>query len=314
MNGASPNPPSNAPLYLDDARCTLGVAGKCLAGWQSTHPAHYEFGHMIEAGSSTAIYGVTPNSGTAFVELNAATRSRLYQNICLKSGESIRLSYFPSSRSGTNGAFASQVQAGIWPLNHAGPIGGAIMAVPSSVRPAEQPGWNEETAVLTLPAGYPSGIYQLGFEAILPGNNSSYSNLLDNVTIPIAADRPGRQSDERSGDRGLRRRRSRCGSMAASTRPSRWCSRPPARQTGRGLPPGPTRRPAGFHAHAGAQERQRYLDSVGAAGEYHGGLSTTVGGGVISLPFEALADDAAEDNGPRSSRCRRQASTARLPH
>ena len=59
------------------------------------------------------------------------------------------------------------------------------MAVPSSVRPAEQPGWNEETAVLTLPAGYPSGIYQLGFEAILPGNNSSYSNLLDNVTIPI---------------------------------------------------------------------------------------------------------------------------------
>ena len=31
-------------------------------------------------------------------------------------------------------------------------------------------------------------------------------------------------------------------------------------------------------------------------GEYHGGLSTTVGGGVISLPFEALADDAAEDN------------------
>lgn len=99
MNGASPNPPSNAPLYLDDARCTLGVAGKCLAGWQSTHPAHYEFGHMIEAGSSTAIYGVTPNSGTAFVELNAATRSRLYQNICLKSGESIRLSYFLSSRS-----------------------------------------------------------------------------------------------------------------------------------------------------------------------------------------------------------------------
>ena len=76
------------------------------------------------------------------------------------------------------------------------------MAVLSSVRPAEQPGWNEETAVLTLPAGYPSGIYQLGFEAILPGNNSSYSNLLDNVTIPIAADRPGRQSDERSGDRG----------------------------------------------------------------------------------------------------------------
>ena len=230
MNGASPNPPSNAPLYLDDARCTLGVAGKCLAGWQSTHPAHYEFGHMIEAGSSTAIYGVTPNSGTAFVELNAATRSRLYQNICLKSGESIRLSYFLSSRSGTNGAFASQVQAGIWPLNHAGPIGGAIMAVPSSVRPAEQPGWNEETAVLTLPAGYPSGIYQLGFEAILPGNNSSYSNLLDNVTIPIKPliDLGGSQMNAVAIE-GLRRRRSRCGSMAASTRPSRWCSRPPAR-------------------------------------------------------------------------------------
>ena len=297
MNGASPNPPSNAPLYLDDARCTLGVAGKCLAGWQSTHPAHYEFGHMIEAGSSTAIYGVTPNSGTAFVELNAATRSRLYQNICLKSGESIRLSYFLSSRSGTNGAFASQVQAGIWPLNHAGPIGGAIMAVPSSVRPAEQPGWNEETAVLTLPAGYPSGIYQLGFEAILPGNNSSYSNLLDNVTIPIKPliDLGGSQMNAVAIE-GLRRRRSRCGSMAASTRPSRWCS-----GLRHGKPDEDYRlgQPAGLPGSTPTLEHKNGSDTwtlLVPQGEYHGGLSTTVGGGVISLPFEALADDAAEDN------------------
>ena len=316
MNGASPNPPSNAPLYLDDARCTLGVAGKCLAGWQSTHPAHYEFGHMIEAGSSTAIYGVTPNSGTAFVELNAATRSRLYQNICLKSGESIRLSYFLSSRSGTNGAFASQVQAGIWPLNHAGPIGGAIMAVPSSVRPAEQPGWNEETAVLTLPAGYPSGIYQLGFEAILPGNNSSYSNLLDNVTIPIKPliDLGGSQMNAVAIE-GLRRRRSRCGSMAASTRPSRWCSRPPAR-------PSRTRTTAWANPPACRVPRPRWSTRTAAIP----GLcwcrkaSTTAAcrqpwaAASSACPSKPWRMTPPKTTRPRSSRCRRQASTARLPH
>ncbi len=185
LNGASPQPPSKGALYVDDARCKIGAPDQCMAGWESTHPAYYSFGHMVETGASKSTYGVTPNSGTAFVELNAATRSRLYQNICLKSGESIRLSYLLSSRSGSNGSFASQVQAGIWPLNHAGPVGGAIMAVPSSVRPAKPAGWNEETAVLTLPPGYPSGIYQLGFEAVLPNGNSGYSNLLENVTIPI---------------------------------------------------------------------------------------------------------------------------------
>ncbi|WP_158658491.1 DUF11 domain-containing protein [Achromobacter sp. AONIH1] len=298
MNGASPNPPSNAPLYLDDARCTLGVAGKCLAGWQSTHPAHYEFGHMIEAGSSTAIYGVTPNSGTAFVELNAATRSRLYQNICLKSGESIRLSYFLSSRSGTNGAFASQVQAGIWPLNHAGPIGGAIMAVPSSVRPAEQPGWNEETAVLTLPAGYPSGIYQLGFEAILPGNNSSYSNLLDNVTIPIKPliDLGGSQMNAVAIEGAE--------APAIKVRINGRVNTPITlvfKASGTAKPDEDYRlgQPAGLPGSTPTLEHKDGSDTwtlLVPQGEYHGGLSTTVGGGVISLPFEALADDAAEDN------------------
>ena len=98
---------------------------------------------MIEAGSSTAIYGVTPNSGTAFVELNAATRSRLYQNICLKSGESIRLSYFLSSRSGTNGI--RQPGSGRHlAAESCRPDRRSDHGRPSSVRPAEQPGWNEK--------------------------------------------------------------------------------------------------------------------------------------------------------------------------
>ncbi|WZB72651.1 hypothetical protein WJ968_16680 [Achromobacter xylosoxidans] len=321
MNGASPNPPSNAPLYLDDARCTLGVAGKCLAGWQSTHPAHYGFGHMIEAGSSTAIYGVTPNSGTAFVELNAATRSRLYQNICLKSGESIRLSYFLSSRSGTNGAFASQVQAGIWPLNHAGPIGGAIMAVPSSVRPVEQPGWNEETAVLTLPAGYPSGIYQLGFEAILPGNNSSYSNLLDNVTIPIKPliDLGGSQMNAVAVEGAE--------APAIKVRINGRVNTPITlvfKASGTAKPDEDYRlgQPAGLPGSAPMLEHKNGSDTwtlLVPQGEYHGGLSTTVGGGVISLPFEALADEAAEDNETvvftlQAPRRQRRVSLAGLEH
>ena len=182
--------------------------------------------------------------------------------------------------------------------------------------PGRATGLERETAVLTLPAGYPSGIYQLGFEAILPGNNSSYSNLLDNVTIPIKPliDLGGSQMNAVAIE-GLRRRRSRCGSMAASTRPSRWCSRPPAR-------PSRTRTTAWANPPACRVPRPRWSTRTAAIP----GLcwcrkaSTTAAcrqpwaAASSACPSKPWRMTPPKTTRPRSSRCRRQASTARLPH
>ena len=78
--------------------------------------------------------------------------------------------------------------------------------------------------------------------------------------------------------------------------PIRLVFRPPARPRPTKTTAWASRRPARLRAHPGTQARQRYLDPRGPARQYHGGLSTAMGGGVISVPFEALDDTLAEDN------------------
>ena len=176
------------------------------------------------------------------------------------------------------------------------------MAVrPACARPSNRAGTRNRRA--DAARRLPSGIYQLGFEAILQvtipataicwTTSPSRSLLIDlggsqMNAVAIEAETPAIKGAD----------------QWPRHTPSRWCSAS-GTAAGRGLPPG---QPAGLPGSTPTletQERQRYLDSVGPARQYHGGLST-VGGGVISLPFEALAMTLPKTTRPRSAGARRQ--------
>ena len=136
----------------------------------------------------------------------------------------------------------------------------------------------------------------MGFEAILP--NSGVSNLLEDVTIPIKPliDLGGSQMNAVA--------------VEGADTPSikvRINGRVDApirlvfKATGTATPDEDYRlgEPAGLPGSAPTLEHKPGSDTwtlVVPQGEYHGGLSTAMGGGVISVPFEALDDTLAEDN------------------
>lgn len=288
------------PPYIDDARCAVNDANYCIAGWHSTHPPlsspRGTLGHAVEIGRKA---NVTPLSGKSYAELNAQQRSRLYQNICLKSGETIKLSYFFSSRKDANGSFDSQVRVGIWPLNHPGPLGGDITSVSSSVRPGSEPGWNHENATLTLPSTYPSGMYQLGFEAILPNKDSIYGNLLENVSIPLKPliDLGGSQTnaiatEDQPAPAIKVRVNGRVDTPLKLVFKSSGTAEPDTDYT--------LGQPVGLPGSAPALQHKagdKTWTLVIPQGDYHGGLAAGAnGGGIISIPFNALPDSLVEED------------------
>ncbi|PWR18147.1 hypothetical protein DKG74_20100 [Zavarzinia aquatilis] len=175
--------PSSGWQYFDDARCLGGQKDICMAGWESTHGGSNNGSyapvpqHVVEAGNNKSNNTPVPQTGNAEAELNADNRSRLYQNVCLKSGESITFSYYYSAETGAGN---QQVLAGIWPRGNTGPTGGALTSQASVVRTTR--GWILQTATLTAPG---NGVYQLGFEAVLPTSGAA-GNEIEDVSIPLA--------------------------------------------------------------------------------------------------------------------------------
>lgn len=163
---------------VDDARCGVGAPADCMGGWYSTHPANGSFVHGVEVGQTTGTpYGINADSGTRMVELNADAPSRLYQNVCLVNNEPITITYRHGIR---NSGQVQQVRAGIWPVNNTGPTGGALVSQVSTA--SSSTGWISNSALLT--ANQPTGVYQIGFEAVQPASGS-VGNLLDTVSITL---------------------------------------------------------------------------------------------------------------------------------
>lgn len=193
---------------LAPAGCSTQTIDSRVTGWTTTHPIGTggggctsppsgETGPLIELWSN-GFLGAPSRTGINFAELNAQTVSRLFQRVCLVTGEQVRwqLSHRarePSGGSGTAidvmsfnidsvanqiGRFASN-SSGVGTVQACGGglIGGATCAAPTTTNT-----WADYTGTFTWTGT--SAIHDFGFEAISTSTgNNSVGNLLDEIQI-----------------------------------------------------------------------------------------------------------------------------------
>ena len=194
--------------------CILETSSAQVPGWETTHPVMSGqtscsspanvSGPLIELWTtSTAANGIVSRQGTNFAELNAEVPSRLYQNICLMKGETIRWRFSHRGRLGLDVA----------DLNVAGPVGSkqpvvqvgsylngtfnapktfsnslvqqATVATPLPYRVGPtQTGWIDYSGSFVYEGD--AGTGSLGFESVsAEGGRNSTGNLLDAIQIGI---------------------------------------------------------------------------------------------------------------------------------
>lgn len=136
--------PSGATWYYwgDDTCTSRPSASECIAGWRTTDTGKY-----VEVAYASTYGNFGDQNNRIVAELNASSESRLYQPICLQSGETITMNYYFSPR---NGFGNQQVAAGLWNINDVGPIGGAVSSQNSQI--ISTVGFTPQTAVFTAPA------------------------------------------------------------------------------------------------------------------------------------------------------------------
>ncbi len=163
-----------------------------VPGWNTTDGATSNFTcrsgtyQPIELFNNTTIHG-SASDGIQFAELNAETPSRLYQNVCLVSGESVGYSFAHKARRSAPNIEAARAAL----YSSAGTIitgtgtGATDYATSTSA-------WNAVTGTLTN--GTTTGLVQFGFEALNGANGTpggtgtgalNEGNLIDNVRISI---------------------------------------------------------------------------------------------------------------------------------
>jgi uncharacterized repeat protein (TIGR01451 family) len=301
--------PSRGWEYFDDSRCVGGNKTICIAGWETTHGGSTAGTYqpvpknVVETTNSKSNNTPVPRSGNAEAELNADRPSRLYQNVCLQAGETINFAYYYSPE--TSNTLSQQVRAGIWPRGHLGPTGGALAFSngPQKNAPTTR-GWELVTATLTAPS---SGVYQIGFEAVLPASGSA-GNELDDVSIllkplvdlggspvnslviePLPPNPPTPPATNTGGAIKVRiNGRVPAGGMVLALRLTGTAV--PDTDFRLGTPTGPYGTPSLTHT-AGTN---LWLVNV-PAGDYDAGLTAALGIGGITIPFFALSDLLIED-------------------
>ena len=172
-----------------------------IPGWETTHPVVTN-GCPMGGFAFTATYtctpielwpnsfnGVTPANGIVLAELNAYTASKLYQNICMSTGETFTFNFAHRGRAGpdqaqfqigaantiimdvtTNTAGTGTINAG----------GGATAKTAVSIAG----GWTRYSGSYVYTGA--TGVQPLGFSAIATsGGNLSAGNLLDDINISL---------------------------------------------------------------------------------------------------------------------------------
>ena len=199
------------------ANCNAQIADSTVAGgvpgWVTTNPSGAGYGcgsvaaltgPLVELWS-TAFLGVTARQGSQFAELNATTASRLYQNVCLNTGETIGWQFSHRGRQSATTADIAQLRIGSTTGSNRvvnasdtsnGGLGtnngyncyandGSVTANTCTRNGAVANGWSDYTGSFTW--GGTAGMYAIGFEAISSaGGNTSIGNFLDNIQVTLS--------------------------------------------------------------------------------------------------------------------------------
>jgi len=138
--------------------CTAGFSGDC---------------HPIEVWG-TGFNNVTAAQGTNFVELNAYVSSMIYQNMYLANGDIISFSFRHRARIQTTEQAAMVIED----QNQAN-----IATVRSTALPSNTAVWSTNQGTYTFTGT--SGVYRVGFRAIVDGGSPGVGNLLDDIRITL---------------------------------------------------------------------------------------------------------------------------------
>ena len=171
-----------------------------IPGWETTHPIQ-NLGCPAGNFAYTAPYnctpielwansfnGVVPPNGIVLAELNAYTSSKLFQNICMNTGETFAFNF---AHRGRGGADRTQLQIGAAntvvldvTTNTAGT--GVINAGGATAQSATgiANGWTRYAGTYAFTGV--SGVQPLGFSAISTGSGDlAVGNLLDDINIAL---------------------------------------------------------------------------------------------------------------------------------
>lgn len=190
---------------LVPAGCSTQTIDSRVTGWTTTHPVGTggggctsppsgETGPLIELWSN-GFLGVPSRAGSNLAELNAQTASRLFQRVCLVTGEQVRwqLSHRARDPGGTGlDVMAFNIdstvnQIGRFATNTTGAgtvqaCGGGLIGTASCAAPTTTNTWADYTGTFTWTGT--SAIHDFGFEAISTSTgNNSVGNLLDEIQI-----------------------------------------------------------------------------------------------------------------------------------
>lgn len=197
---------------LATAGCRVYIAASQVPGWETTHTSHVTENSgdcVVPSGfdqtapileiwhtprSSTSGGTVNARGGVQLAELNAAAASRIYQNVCLINGESVRWRFShrgraPGTASSTSfdrmemkvGATNTVVRVG---TTNNGTFETPVVSQGSAQTPVRAPGnttWVDYSGQFQY-AGT-TGSTNIGFEAV---GGTTEGNLLDEIQIAVA--------------------------------------------------------------------------------------------------------------------------------
>ncbi|MBY0427571.1 MAG: T9SS type A sorting domain-containing protein [Cytophagales bacterium] len=141
-----------------------------VEGWKTTASTS-----RIEVWSNN-YRGFSAAQGNQFAELNSTEAARLYQDVCLSSGETLNWKYYHRGRTSASVPDVSQLNL----YNSTGTS--KILVLESASDENSAWGYYSGSKTLTLP----SGMYQFSFEAISTANGDlTTGNFLDGVQIDL---------------------------------------------------------------------------------------------------------------------------------
>ena len=170
-----------------------------IPGWETTHPIVANGcpagGNITPAYNCTPIElwansfsGVVPAQGIVLAELNAYQLSKLFQNVCMNTGENFSFNF---AHRGRNGADRARLEVGAAntiildvTTNTAGtgvinPGGGAVGTSATGIAN----GWTRYAGTYTYLGA--SGVQRLGFSAVSSVGGAGVGNLLNNINIVL---------------------------------------------------------------------------------------------------------------------------------
>jgi uncharacterized repeat protein (TIGR01451 family) len=170
-----------------------------IPGWETTHPVVVNGcpagGSITPAYNCTPIelwansyLGVVPEQGRILAELNAYQLSKLFQNICMTTGEVFTFNF---AHRGRDGADRAQLQIGAantviidvtTNTTGTGVINAGGGAVGTSATPVGV-GWTRYSGSYTYTGA--GGVQPLGFSAISSAGGAGSGNLLDDINIAL---------------------------------------------------------------------------------------------------------------------------------